>query len=99
MRLHFVTGGGAFILGQEQDSLGGGFSPREAFVGTITQMNVWDYELPLSTILDLRTSCNAKQGNVIAWPDFAAGIQGSVTNVPLNLCGGDYRKWTIIILS
>ncbi|EDO28890.1 predicted protein, partial [Nematostella vectensis] len=36
-----ISGGGVFIIGNEQDDLGGGFSFGNALVGTITRVNLW----------------------------------------------------------
>ncbi|XP_069806708.1 jeltraxin-like [Dendropsophus ebraccatus] len=36
----------SIILGQEQDSLGGGFNALESFVGEMCDVNIWDYVLP-----------------------------------------------------
>lgn len=38
----FVVGGGALVLGQDQDQRGEGFNPVESFVGSISQLNIWD---------------------------------------------------------
>lgn len=38
-------GGGALVVGQEQDQKGEGFNPAESFVGSISQLNLWDYVL------------------------------------------------------
>lgn len=35
-------GGGALVLGQDQDQRGEGFNPVESFVGSISQLNIWD---------------------------------------------------------
>ncbi|KAJ8792663.1 hypothetical protein J1605_019882 [Eschrichtius robustus] len=40
-----IPGGGALVLGQEQDKKGEGFNPAESFVGSISQLNLWDYVL------------------------------------------------------
>ncbi|KAK2521486.1 Svep1 [Columba livia] len=40
-----IPGGGALVLGQEQDQKGEGFNPAESFVGSISQLNIWDYVL------------------------------------------------------
>lgn len=39
------TGGGALVLGQDQDQRGDGFNPVESFVGTVSQLNIWNYVL------------------------------------------------------
>jgi hypothetical protein len=45
-----ITSGGALVLGQEQDSLGGGFQPEEAFAGTLDHVAIWDRALTGSEI-------------------------------------------------
>ncbi|XP_055504310.1 mucosal pentraxin-like [Leucoraja erinacea] len=40
-----VKGSGQFILGQEQDSVGGGFDASQSFVGEITDVHLWDHVL------------------------------------------------------
>ncbi|KAG8445814.1 hypothetical protein GDO86_010558, partial [Hymenochirus boettgeri] len=35
----------SIILGQEQDSFGGGFDTNQSFVGEISDVNLWDYVL------------------------------------------------------
>ncbi|KAL3867860.1 hypothetical protein ACJMK2_040706, partial [Sinanodonta woodiana] len=81
-----IKGGGEFIIGQEQDSLGGDFSSVESFIGQLTQLNMWDYELPLTEIESLRMSCNKKLGNVIAWSDVTSTMKGSLSDSPAEFC-------------
>ncbi len=33
-----ITDGGSFVIGQDQDSVGGGFSPNQSFIGTIDEI-------------------------------------------------------------
>ncbi|KAL3867863.1 hypothetical protein ACJMK2_040709 [Sinanodonta woodiana] len=81
-----IKGGGEFIIGQEQDSLGGDFSSVESFIGQLTQLNMWDYELPLTEIESLRFSCKKKLGNVIAWSDVTSAMKGSLSDSPAEFC-------------
>uniref|UniRef100_A0A3B3T3R4 Sushi, von Willebrand factor type A, EGF and pentraxin domain-containing protein 1 n=1 Tax=Paramormyrops kingsleyae TaxID=1676925 RepID=A0A3B3T3R4_9TELE len=37
--------GGALVLGQDQDQRGKGFNPVESFVGSLSQLNLWDHVL------------------------------------------------------
>ncbi|XP_033101174.1 sushi, von Willebrand factor type A, EGF and pentraxin domain-containing protein 1-like isoform X2 [Anneissia japonica] len=83
-----IPGGGVFVIGQEQDTLGGGFSSREAFIGNISQLNVWDYALDQNEIAALTRSCKEARGNVIAWPDVKKGMYGRVKPIPKNFCSG-----------
>ncbi|XP_070287020.1 sushi, von Willebrand factor type A, EGF and pentraxin domain-containing protein 1 [Myotis yumanensis] len=75
-----IPGGGALVLGQEQDKKGEGFNPAESFVGSISQLNLWDYVLSPQQVKSLATSCPEEltKGNVLAWPDFLSGIVGKV---------------------
>ncbi|KAF6127568.1 sushi, von Willebrand factor type A, EGF and pentraxin domain containing 1 [Phyllostomus discolor] len=75
-----IPGGGALVLGQEQDIKGEGFNPAESFVGSISQLNLWDYVLTPQQVKSLATSCPEEltKGNVLAWPDFLPGIVGRV---------------------
>ncbi|XP_076439986.1 sushi, von Willebrand factor type A, EGF and pentraxin domain-containing protein 1-like isoform X2 [Babylonia areolata] len=81
-----VPGRGTLVIGQEQDSVGGGFSANEAFVGSLTQFNVWDEELSLNTIESMRVSCQDLHGNVIAWPDVQDSLKGSLSAQPSTFC-------------
>lgn len=75
-----IPGGGALVLGQEQDKKGEGFNPAESFVGSISQLNLWDYVLSPQQVKSLASSCpeELSRGNVLAWPDFVSGITGKV---------------------
>ncbi|XP_056610750.1 sushi, von Willebrand factor type A, EGF and pentraxin domain-containing protein 1 isoform X1 [Triplophysa dalaica] len=75
-----IPGGGALVLGQDQDQRGDGFNPVESFVGTLSQLNIWNYVLTPQQISSLASSCPAdlQKGNVFAWPDFLGGVTGRV---------------------
>ncbi|XP_030635356.1 LOW QUALITY PROTEIN: sushi, von Willebrand factor type A, EGF and pentraxin domain-containing protein 1 [Chanos chanos] len=75
-----IPGGGALVLGQDQDQRGEGFNPVESFVGSLSQLNIWNYVLTPQQIRSLATSCPEEllRGNVFAWPDFLRGVIGRV---------------------
>uniref|UniRef100_A0A8C4EAZ8 Sushi, von Willebrand factor type A, EGF and pentraxin domain-containing protein 1 n=1 Tax=Dicentrarchus labrax TaxID=13489 RepID=A0A8C4EAZ8_DICLA len=77
-----IPGGGALVLGQDQDKRGEGFNPVESFVGSVSQLNIWDRVLTPQQIKVLASSCPsshvAHRGNVLAWPDFLTGVVGRV---------------------
>ncbi|KAI3375735.1 hypothetical protein L3Q82_004034 [Scortum barcoo] len=55
-----IPGGGALVLGQDQDQRGEGFNPVvESFVGSISQLNIWDRVLTPQQIKVLASSCPA----------------------------------------
>ncbi|XP_006805601.2 sushi, von Willebrand factor type A, EGF and pentraxin domain-containing protein 1-like [Neolamprologus brichardi] len=77
-----IPAGGALVLGQDQDQRGEGFNPVESFVGSLSQLNIWDRVLTPQQIKVLASSCPAShvthRGNVLAWPDFLSGVVGRV---------------------
>ncbi|XP_073447245.1 sushi, von Willebrand factor type A, EGF and pentraxin domain-containing protein 1 isoform X2 [Aquarana catesbeiana] len=75
-----IPGGGALVLAQEQDQRGEGFNPAESFVGSLSQLNIWDYPLSPEQVRSLATSCphDLQKGNVLAWADFLPGVVGRV---------------------
>ena len=62
-----VRSGGVTYLGQDQDSMGGGFNPRQSWSGEITQFNVWDFPLE-EWMVENAAECRSDiLGNVIKW--------------------------------
>ncbi|XP_078681744.1 uncharacterized protein LOC144916492 [Branchiostoma floridae x Branchiostoma belcheri] len=62
-----VQTGGVFILGQDQDFVGGGFADYQAFSGEMSRVNLWDYVLsPAEIGATWAEFCN-HHGNVIDW--------------------------------
>jgi len=51
-----ITSGGSLVLGQEQDSVGGGFNNREDFVGLLDEVAVYNEVLDDSEILAIYNS-------------------------------------------
>ncbi|XP_078279236.1 mucosal pentraxin-like [Rhinoraja longicauda] len=62
-----VKGSGHFIIGQEQDSVSGGFDIKQSFVGEITDVNMWDRVLKTSEIELISQGCYSEGGNIIDW--------------------------------
>ena len=63
---------GIWIIGQDQDSLGGGFYSYDAFHGSLTDVNVWNRVLDASEISTFANSeCGSwMKGNYRAYNDF-----------------------------
>ena len=70
-----LPGGGVWIVGQQQDKVGGGFQAMQAFLGELTEVSVWDRVLSPAEITKLATSCssNNTQGNYLAYSKFRIG--------------------------
>lgn len=79
---------GVLVVGQEQDSRGGGFSAAESFVGSISHLNLWDKTLSPEEISKIGTSCTPYHGNLRAWPDFLGGLKGRIKVEESRFCKG-----------
>ena len=73
-----LRGGGALVLGQEQDSLGGSFDTNQCFIGELAGVNIWDHVIKQQEIMRMSKSCLSGVGNVIQWRDFKLHLKGSV---------------------
>ncbi|XP_064420194.1 adhesion G-protein coupled receptor D2 [Latimeria chalumnae] len=69
---------GVFIVGQDQDSLGGSFKEREAFSGNITDLNVWSKVLSEDQIAGVRSCCSLKQELIFGWNGSSLEIEPTV---------------------
>ncbi|XP_072103331.1 C-reactive protein-like [Mobula birostris] len=82
----FVKGSGQFILGQEQDSVGGGFETSQSFVGEITDVHMWDFVLNTREIAIAYKGCFCTGGNIINWGRTSYQSGGMVTIKDNNDC-------------
>ncbi|XP_063735832.1 C-reactive protein-like [Eleginops maclovinus] len=55
------------IIGQEQDTHGGGFDTKQSFVGMMSDVHMWDYTLSACEIQDYMDDRNPTPGNAINW--------------------------------
>ncbi|KAL3974348.1 hypothetical protein ACER0C_022974 [Sarotherodon galilaeus] len=74
-----IRSGGVFILGKDQDGLLGIFN-ADAFVGKMTDVNVWDYVLSTADIRDQMQCMNNSTvvGNVFSWGNTKLSMYGGV---------------------
>ena len=54
----------SFIIGQEQDGIGSGYDPGQAFMGDIAEVNIWDKFLEPALIRSLAKCKISLHGNV-----------------------------------
>uniref|UniRef100_A0A8D2JC95 Pentraxin 4 n=1 Tax=Varanus komodoensis TaxID=61221 RepID=A0A8D2JC95_VARKO len=83
-----IPPGGSLILGQEQDVLGGGFEPSEAFVGFLAGFAMWDRALSPGEVSGLAVGSGLPRGPLLTLADVSA-LHGSVRKVNctcLELC-------------
>ena len=83
---YVVKTDGILIIGQEQDSLGGGFDVNQRYIGELTDLNLWNRVLNATEILKLSKSCHGGWGNVKKWSDFKVGLRGDVRVISPSAC-------------
>ncbi|XP_059194045.1 C-reactive protein-like [Centropristis striata] len=62
-----IRGNTIIILGQEQDSHGGGFNLKQCFVGMMSDLHMWDYALSGCEIQKYMDDLSFTPGNVLNW--------------------------------
>ncbi|KPP79451.1 pentraxin-4-like [Scleropages formosus] len=72
-----IQAGGSLVLGQEQDSVGGGFDEAEAFVGRVAGFAVWDRALSPGEVSGIATGRGLPRGSVLTLDDVEQ-LSGSV---------------------
>ncbi|XP_067317175.1 neuronal pentraxin-2-like [Anolis sagrei] len=83
---HPIKPGGVLILGQEQDTVGGRFDATQAFVGEMSQFNIWDRVLKPEDIMNI-ANCSANMpGNIIPWVDNNVDVFGGAAKWPSETC-------------
>ncbi len=61
------------MLGQEQDSVGGGFQASQSFQGMLSNVNMWGHVLTETQVKEMSKSCQLDEwndGNVLRWSEF-----------------------------
>uniref|UniRef100_A0A8C9Y0T7 Neuronal pentraxin receptor a n=1 Tax=Sander lucioperca TaxID=283035 RepID=A0A8C9Y0T7_SANLU len=91
---HHIRPGGVLILGQEQDSLGGGFDSSQALVGELSQVGLWDRVLSSNQVASLARCGKVSQGNVAPWTENGVEVYGGATKDP-----GDKGRGKVLVLS
>lgn len=72
-----IPPGGSLILGQEQDTVGGGFEPSEAFVGFLAGFAIWDRALSPGEVSGIATGKGLPRGAILTLANVSA-LSGSV---------------------
>ncbi|KAG7491810.1 hypothetical protein MATL_G00008080 [Megalops atlanticus] len=83
---HPIKAGGVIILGQEQDTVGGRFDATQAFVGELSQFNLWDRVLRPVDIMNMANCSSYMPGNIIPWVDNNVEVFGGATKWALEIC-------------
>ncbi|CAL8264725.1 neuronal pentraxin-1 [Gadus morhua] len=84
---HPIKPQGLLILGQEQDTYGGGFDATQAFVGDLANFHIWDRKLSVGEIYNLSTcSSKAQVGNVFSWLETSLDVYGGASKWTFEAC-------------
>ncbi|XP_026179912.1 pentraxin-4 [Mastacembelus armatus] len=75
-----IPGGGSVVLGQEQDSVGGGFDPAEGFAGQMAGFRVWNRVLSPSEVKGVAEGRGVPRGVVLCMEDIKE-VHGEVQQV------------------
>ncbi|XP_074484787.1 serum amyloid P-component-like, partial [Sebastes fasciatus] len=62
-----ISGPIIIVLGQEQDSHGGGFDSSQSFVGMMSDVHMWDYTISHCEIQKYLDGMTFTSGNVLNW--------------------------------
>ena len=73
-----VQSGGYLVLGQDQDTPGGGFELGDTLNAQLAEVNMWDRVLSESEIAAQYTNCRIPSGSVVTWSEFKTLTNGSV---------------------
>ncbi|NXQ86140.1 AGRD2 protein, partial [Nyctibius grandis] len=88
-----IYGQGTFIIGQDQDSLGGTFKAKESFSGNITDLHIWQRVLSAEQIEKVRSCWVVEQDLVFGWSSNALEAESSVQEVTTQfLCPGPVEE-------
>lgn len=72
----------------DQDTLGGRFDATQAFVGDITQFNLWDHTLTPAQVLSIANCTGPLRGNIVPWEDRLVEAFGGATKAAFDVCKG-----------
>lgn len=75
-----IPGGGSVVLGQEQDTMGGGFDPAEGFAGQVAGFRMWNRVLNPSEVEGVAEGRGVPRGVVLDMEDIKE-VHGEVQQV------------------
>lgn len=89
---HHIRPGGVLVLGQEQDTPGGGFDSTQAMVGELSQVGIWDRVLSSNQVASLARCGRVAQGGVALWTESKIEVYGGATKDPGEPCSKHSRS-------
>eukprot|EP00064_Thunnus_orientalis_P011914 superscaffoldBa00001770_g11946 len=83
---HPIKPGGTFILGQEQDTMGGRFDVTQSFMGELSDLQFWSRVLTPNEIYSQATCGGHLVGDVMSWSQESLELHGRLTEFPFDPC-------------
>lgn len=87
-----INAGGALVIAQDQDDVGGVFDEQQCFVGALTDVNIYDRVLSANEVALLAISCTYNTGTIFKWSDVRGGLRGNVHVLPSSLLPSDCER-------
>lgn len=69
-----------------QDMVGGRFDATQAFVGELSQFNMWDRVLRPVDIMGMANCSSYMPGNIVPWIDTNVEVMGGASKAALEIC-------------
>ena len=57
----------AFVIGQQQDKVRGGYNTNQLYIGEIGELNMWDHVLNIDDVIELSKCKHISKGNIVSW--------------------------------
>nr|XP_029137304.1 neuronal pentraxin-2-like [Labrus bergylta] len=83
---HSIKPGGTFILGQEQDTMGGRFDVTQSFMGELSDLQFWSRVLTANEIHSQATCAGHLTGDIMSWSEEAVELHGGLTEFAFDPC-------------
>ncbi|KAF7241032.1 Adhesion G-protein coupled receptor D2 [Varanus komodoensis] len=88
-----IGGRGTFIIGQDQDSLGGTFKKKESFSGNLTGLHLWRRVLSRGQVEGVRSCVPVVEGLLFAWDSSILEVEPSLLQATVQLtCPGPVEE-------
>ncbi|NWR89187.1 AGRD2 protein, partial [Furnarius figulus] len=92
-----IYGQGTFIIGQDQDSLGGTFRAKESFSGNITDLHIWQKVLGMEQVEKVRSCWVIEQDRVFGWSLNTLELESTIQTVTAQLlCPGPVEECRVL---
>ncbi|XP_062292389.1 LOW QUALITY PROTEIN: neuronal pentraxin-1-like [Scomber scombrus] len=83
---HPIKPGGTFILGQEQDTMGGRFDVTQSFMGELSDLQFWSRVLTPNEIYSQATCGGHLVGDIMSWSQESVELHGRLAELPFDPC-------------